>query len=186
MLSAQLTQSACCACRNSKLTMLLQDSLGGDAKALMIANLSPSPAHAPETLSSLVFASKVQNHESLTWVNPTSTTVLACWTSNASPSGCSDIIVSMTYQFNCWCSASATQVANVVLKTPQRKFEDTGNGQQAKGSAAAPTTSAAGRAGGDASKRGPNPTSSNGGAPSRLRQPGAPGLADRGVARRTT
>ncbi len=39
--------------------MLLQDSLGGNAKALMIANLAPSPAHAAETLSSLAFASKV-------------------------------------------------------------------------------------------------------------------------------
>ena len=39
--------------------MLLQDSLGGNAKALMIANLAPSPAHANETLSSLAFASKV-------------------------------------------------------------------------------------------------------------------------------
>ena len=46
-------------CRNSKLTMLLQDSLGGNAKALMIANLAPSPVHATETLSSLAFASKV-------------------------------------------------------------------------------------------------------------------------------
>jgi hypothetical protein len=46
------------ACRNSKLTMLLQDSLGGDAKALMVANLAPSPAHAQETLSSLAFAAK--------------------------------------------------------------------------------------------------------------------------------
>lgn len=46
-------------CRNSKLTMLLQDSLGGNAKALMIANLAPSPVHVTETLSSLAFASKV-------------------------------------------------------------------------------------------------------------------------------
>mmetsp|Transcript_10107 Transcript_10107/g.32732 ORF Transcript_10107/g.32732 Transcript_10107/m.32732 type:complete len:363 (-) Transcript_10107:496-1584(-) len=45
--------------RNSKLTMLLQDSLGGDAKALMLCNLAPSPKHAAETLSSLAFASKV-------------------------------------------------------------------------------------------------------------------------------
>jgi hypothetical protein len=39
--------------------MVLQDSLGGNAKALMIANLAPSPVHATETLSSLAFASKV-------------------------------------------------------------------------------------------------------------------------------
>ena len=51
---------ACGARRNSKLTMLLQDSLGGDAKALMIANLAPSPAHAQETLSSLAFAAKAR------------------------------------------------------------------------------------------------------------------------------
>ena len=51
--------ASCVCCRNSKLTMLLQDSLGGNAKALMIANLAPSPAHATETLSSLAFASKV-------------------------------------------------------------------------------------------------------------------------------
>ena len=49
------------ACRNSKLTMLLQDSLGGDAKALMFCNLASSATHATETLSSLGFASKVSN-----------------------------------------------------------------------------------------------------------------------------
>ncbi|KAK9845317.1 hypothetical protein WJX81_003385 [Elliptochloris bilobata] len=59
--------------RNSKLTMLLQDSLGGEAKALMVACVSPAALHAAETLSTLAFASKV---------------------------------------------------ANVVLKTPQRKFEE--------------------------------------------------------------
>ena len=48
-------------CRNSKLTMLLQDSLGGDAKALMFCNLASTATHATETLSSLGFASKVSN-----------------------------------------------------------------------------------------------------------------------------
>ena len=48
-------------CRNSKLTMLLQDSLGGDAKALMFCNLASTAMHATETLSSLGFASKVSN-----------------------------------------------------------------------------------------------------------------------------
>ena len=58
-------------CRNSKLTMLLQDSLGGNAKALMIANLAPLPMHATETLSSLAFASKVRiagNSGSCLWL----------------------------------------------------------------------------------------------------------------------
>lgn len=45
--------------RNSKLTMLLQDSLGGDAKTLMLTALSPSPSHAAETQSSLAFSAKV-------------------------------------------------------------------------------------------------------------------------------
>ena len=41
--------------------MLLQDSLGGDAKALMFCNLASTATHATETLSSLGFASKVSN-----------------------------------------------------------------------------------------------------------------------------
>ena len=46
--------------RNSKLTMLLQDSLGGDAKALMFCNVAPVAVHAGDTFSSLAFASKVR------------------------------------------------------------------------------------------------------------------------------
>lgn len=46
--------------RNSKLTMLLQDSLGGEAKALMVACLSPAALHAAESLSTLAFASKAR------------------------------------------------------------------------------------------------------------------------------
>jgi len=45
--------------RNSRLTMLLKDSLGGDAKALMFVNVSPCLSQLPETLSSLRFAAKV-------------------------------------------------------------------------------------------------------------------------------
>ena len=50
----------CTRCRNSKLTMLLQDSLGGDAKALMFCNVAPVALHAGDTFSSLNFASKVR------------------------------------------------------------------------------------------------------------------------------
>jgi len=42
--------------RDSKLTMLLQDSLGGNAKALMIACISPSHMYVDETMSTLNYA----------------------------------------------------------------------------------------------------------------------------------
>jgi len=45
--------------RNSRLTMLLKDSLGGESKALMFVNIASSAEHLNETLSSLRFASKV-------------------------------------------------------------------------------------------------------------------------------
>jgi len=42
--------------RNSKLTHILQDSIGGDAKTLMFANINPAEMHIPETLCALNFA----------------------------------------------------------------------------------------------------------------------------------
>ncbi|XP_003389225.1 PREDICTED: kinesin-like protein KIN-14P [Amphimedon queenslandica] len=41
--------------RNSKLTHLLQQCLGGDAKACMFVNVSPLDANVPETISTLEF-----------------------------------------------------------------------------------------------------------------------------------
>nr|GEZ39848.1 kinesin-like protein KIN-14S [Tanacetum cinerariifolium] len=49
--------------RNSKLTHILQSSLGGDCKTLMFVQISPSSADLGETICSLNFASRVRGVE---------------------------------------------------------------------------------------------------------------------------
>lgn len=47
--------------RDSKLTKLLMDSLGGSALALMVACVSPAHGAAEETLSTLSYAARAKN-----------------------------------------------------------------------------------------------------------------------------
>jgi len=47
--------------RDSKLTYLLQDSLGGNSKTLMFVNVGPAQANCAETVNSLNFASRAKS-----------------------------------------------------------------------------------------------------------------------------
>lgn len=47
-------------CRNHKLTMLMSDCLGGNAKTLMFVNVSPTDANLDESQNSLVYATRVR------------------------------------------------------------------------------------------------------------------------------
>jgi kinesin family protein 6/9 len=54
--------------RQNKLTNLLKDSIGGNSKTIMIANIWPEALHLEETISTLKFASrmmKVQNEATI-------------------------------------------------------------------------------------------------------------------------
>jgi hypothetical protein len=45
-------------CRDSKLTRLLQDSLGGNTKTVMVANVGPADWNFEETMSTLRYANR--------------------------------------------------------------------------------------------------------------------------------
>jgi hypothetical protein len=47
--------------RDSKLTRMLQDSLGGNTKTVMIAAIGPADSNMDETLSTLRYANRAKN-----------------------------------------------------------------------------------------------------------------------------
>lgn len=55
--------------RQSKLTYLLKDSIGGNSKTVMIANIWPEERHLEETISTLKFASRMMKVSNETSVN---------------------------------------------------------------------------------------------------------------------
>lgn len=55
--------------RDSKLTRLLQDSLGGNTKTVMIAAISPADYNYEETLTTLRYASRAKNIKNKPRVN---------------------------------------------------------------------------------------------------------------------
>ncbi|XP_072474317.1 kinesin-like protein KIF7 isoform X4 [Notamacropus eugenii] len=55
--------------RDSKITRILKDSLGGNAKTVMIACISPSSSDFDETLNTLNYASRAQNIRNCARVN---------------------------------------------------------------------------------------------------------------------
>ncbi len=59
--SRKLQDNAYVPYRDSKLTMLLMDSIGGSSKTVMIACVTPSIIYAEETLNTLLYAKRVKN-----------------------------------------------------------------------------------------------------------------------------
>ncbi|BFF97454.1 kinesin-like protein KIF3A [Drosophila madeirensis] len=55
--------------RNSKLTRLLQDSLGGNSKTVMCATISPADSNYMETISTLRYASRAKNIQNRMHIN---------------------------------------------------------------------------------------------------------------------
>lgn len=55
--------------RNSKLTRLLQDSLGGNSKTVMCASISPADSNYVETISTLRYAGRAKNIQNRTHIN---------------------------------------------------------------------------------------------------------------------
>jgi kinesin family protein 6/9 len=55
--------------RQSKLTNLLKNSIGGNCQTLMIANVYPEPDHLEETISTLKFATRMMKVNNEPFIN---------------------------------------------------------------------------------------------------------------------
>merc|ERR1712244_88548 len=55
--------------RDSKLTRLLQDSLGGNARTVMVANIGPANYNYEETITTLRYANRAKNIKNKPRVN---------------------------------------------------------------------------------------------------------------------
>ena len=55
--------------RSSKLTSVLRESLGGNCKTLLVANVWPEQRHMEETLSTLKFAARMQSVTNMAAIN---------------------------------------------------------------------------------------------------------------------
>lgn len=55
--------------RDSKLTRLLADSLGGNTKTVMIANIGPADWNYDETISTLRYANRAKNIKNRPQIN---------------------------------------------------------------------------------------------------------------------
>ena len=55
--------------RDSKLTRLLQDSLGGNTRTVMIANIGPGASSVEETLNTLRYANRAKSIQNQPHIN---------------------------------------------------------------------------------------------------------------------
>jgi len=62
--------------RDSKLTRVLQDSLGGNSRTTMIACVSPHDSNYEETLNTLKYASRARNIQNKPIINRDPQTIL--------------------------------------------------------------------------------------------------------------
>ena len=63
VIAARANKSGHCPYRNSALTHVLEDSLAGDSKTLMLSQISPATDNAQESACTLRFASRVRKVE---------------------------------------------------------------------------------------------------------------------------